>query len=226
METKDFLQQTFEHYEATPPRDVWPEIEAQLAAKAHRRKKWWPYLAVAASIGIIFGMLWTLRYAPRLERQLMAQQPIESGQPAVSPAAEELAGVAKANSHQATARPTEQALSVKEMQSVHTAVLPQPEVSQPAPSPAIVAGVTAQPPLALKPLEVSMGQPTVRLNSRPPKVPVHTVALLPETQPSAIRPVNKTTHTAKLDMSSLSLENALAFAAAEINKVVSTPIDI
>lgn len=71
-----------------------------------------------------------------------------------------------------------------------------------------------------------MGQPTVRLNSRPPKVPVHTVALLPETQPSAIRPVNKTTHTAKLDMSSLSLENALAFAAAEINKVVSTPIDI
>ena len=61
-ENKDIrglLQQEFEHFEADPGIDLWPEIEAELRPKKKRLAIWWTYSAVAASIAILlFCLFW------------------------------------------------------------------------------------------------------------------------------------------------------------------------
>ena len=62
-ESKDIrglLKQEFEHFEADPGIDLWPEIEGELRPKKKRAAAWWSYTAVAASIAILFFCLFWL----------------------------------------------------------------------------------------------------------------------------------------------------------------------
>jgi hypothetical protein len=72
-ENKDIrglLQTEFEHYEADPGVDLWPEIEAELKPKKKRAAIWWTYTVAAASIMLLFGSLfWLINQEPEQQEQ-------------------------------------------------------------------------------------------------------------------------------------------------------------
>jgi hypothetical protein len=75
---KDLLQDQFAQYEAEPDRDLWPVIESGL--KGARRKampQWSRYLAVAASLLLLMGLIWLLRQPRQVPQGPMAERPAQ-----------------------------------------------------------------------------------------------------------------------------------------------------
>lgn len=66
------LQESFARFEAETERDLWPEIEARLERKARPMYLWRSTWLVAASVVLLFGLIWLLRNPGSEPRPAMA----------------------------------------------------------------------------------------------------------------------------------------------------------
>jgi len=234
---RGLLQEKFQHHEAKPPRDIWAQIEADINPPQKRKVVWWPYMAVAASALVLFG-LWAL-LGPR------DTQPIPSnGMTETTPSENVAPQIQEENVRPAGQNDNFASQQEEEESSVGPAQIKP--LYQQASSRNFTQEEAAQPneqPQEKEEVEETIKSSNIALNPISPinpqvypDAPVHQLEdKLPETDNSTSSTAAEvaTTNTSKLqkvkdnklDLNEFSLENVVAFASNELSKIAGSPID-
>jgi len=236
---QDLLQDQFAQYEAEPDRDLWPAIESGL--KGSRRKViplWTRYLAVAASLLLLLGLVWLLRQPQQSPQGPIAQQPTEKERGPAQP---------PETMPPTQAPPTPQA-PLAEGQNRQKPPQIEPLEPKKRPSLSIDSDQIDEPVLVQEaPAQRNPG-PRARLHLRPESMtPIHhqlainqslTPAPAPEAQADGLevplpernrRPVQTVSASGKnrsLNLNELTLASAVSFASDELSRWAKSPVDV
>lgn len=224
------LTERFETYEPDPRVDLWPQIESRLHPGGTRRRAWVLWLSVAASVVILVAALVTLSINPSTEQgPVYAEQnpPTEPGNTPNTPTdpAENTQPPAE-NPQTITADIGSPARKLFDS-SVKTDNPSRPTVnSNPGNLPPGMMPITnLEMPFTRQQME-QMKLDKATVSTRPivkpalPQTPV--VAPLPQ-EMAAAEPIQTKN---SLDLSELTLKDAVSFAAEEVNKWAKSPLDI
>ncbi len=236
---RGLLQEKFQHHEANPPRDIWAQIEADLNPPQKKKVVLWPYMAVAASALVLFG-LWALLGGPQDTPNFpsndgMAETtPAENVQPQPQeesiPSLTEEKSFAAQQEEEGDANNTE----IKPLfQQASTRNFAQQSTTAPVEQPAVQEEnqetINSSAAIALNP--ISPINPTLY-----PDAPVHqledklpnkvesnssTAAEVATANTSRLQRVKDN----KLDLNEFSLQNVVAFASNELSKIAGSPLD-
>ncbi|MFK7923852.1 MAG: hypothetical protein AB8H47_17970 [Bacteroidia bacterium] len=232
---RGLLEEKFQHHEATPSRDIWAQIEADINPSQKKKVVWWPYMAVAASALILFG-LWALLpsgntsnlpsgngMAETTPTENAAPNTQESVRPAIEnknlSAQDEV--VVEEDDSPAKIQPLYQQTSSKNF--AQEEVVPEPETPQEEVQQETIKSYA----IALNP--ISPINPQLY-----PDAPVHQ---LEQGTAEVVKPTKLTESIAdnssklkpvkdnKLDLNEFSLENVVAFASNELSKIAGSPLE-
>lgn len=203
-----FLKDTFRDHTPEPPRDLWAGIEGEL--RPRKRLAWLPYAsAIAALLVVVVGLMWILASGEVARNQM--------GTGTAAPMAEAVAP-AQATSRQAAHKKAETPVyqAIKE----HLQVLHAPD-EQPAGQPAVTPSETQRPQMpAIAPVS---GKPLLALagKSQPGQLQVQPVA-----QPALAAAPPPPSHKQEYDLSKVSVDDVLLFAARSLGRVADLPFAV
>ncbi|MEM7654837.1 MAG: hypothetical protein AAF399_01805 [Bacteroidota bacterium] len=235
---RGLLQEQFDGYEAEPDRDLWASIEEGLQLKEKKRALWINWVAIAASISLLIGLIFYFQGGTVEQSNRIAEQPGNDDLPAVvTPAPTQVQApkqLAEESANEETQQANERrAASPNDTQplfaqpSPNTPSITQPE-NQQEETPALAE--TRRTPLidraAIKPLrnvdEVVRWEESL-IGSADPIV---MDSPLPEgNQPNLSQRPNSQSKN-ELNLEKLTLRDALAFASRELSKVSRSPVAV
>lgn len=244
-ETREWLQREFEHFEAEPPADLWPDIEARMEQEKKGRMKWIPYLSIAASILILLGLFGSLQMFERnsdsfIVKKTELEKPFNQ---TINPQMEE---------NEITVAQNEDVLKKQN----ESEILEKEERDENRTSPKV--NILTKPNLMAQVVNEPMGE--TQGNESESMIPENmlsqddvTESILVNIEPSLkqidINPseelydnfvptkavqitkrkptnIKRIGSTNKLDLNDLTLENAVTFAANGLNRIVNSPLEI
>lgn len=233
---RGLLEEKFQHHEATPSRDIWAQIEADINPPQKKKVVWWPYMAVAASALILFG-LWALLQPSGNTSQLPFGNGMAETTPAenVAPNTQENVRPPIENQNLTAQDKVEEAVRPANKQPLYQRassqnfaqqeVTPEPETSQEEVQQETINSYA----IALNPISPINPQlypdaPVHQLENRIPETVESnssTTAEVASTNTSKLQKVKDN----KLDLNEFSLENVVAFASSELSKIAGSPLD-
>lgn len=245
-DTREWLQKEFEYFEAEPPMDLWPEIEARMKEEKAGKKKWIPYFSIAASILVLFGIFWSLKMVDRDTASMIAEDnPIETATPSTSESSKDLneATMAEAevseiieeDENQVSSSEQSKASPIQEETKKNTigknmdrpmqlfadnqSINDEPEGN----TSLEVTEETKETPQTLSNIDHTKSTVAILTANNYEDHIVNEANMIPTRTPEKIKRVGSTN---KLDLNDLTLEHAVAFASTGLNKIVNTPIEI
>ncbi|TAE55168.1 MAG: hypothetical protein EAZ89_05915 [Bacteroidetes bacterium] len=223
------LTERFESYEPDPRVDLWPQIESRLHPGGSRRRAWVIWLSVAASVVILVAALITLSINPAGEQEPAlagSGTPASPGNSVGSPTAP----------NPKTQEPTERTQALSADINAPARKLFDSSVKTGNPSRPAASNSPGKLPPGMMPitgLEMPFTQQEMQqmkldkaANTRPlvkPALPQTPVAAPLPQEMAAAEPIQTKN---SLDLSELTLKDAVSFAAEEVNKWAKSPLDI
>lgn len=209
-----FLKDTFRDHTPEPPRDLWAGIEGEL--RPRKRFAWLPYAsAIAAMLVVVVGLMWILASDEVARKQLGTPAPTPMADAAVVPAIPQPAP-APVPAGTVPAPATRDAAVPGKHVAPATPVSPLP----------VVTPALAEAPRS--PLPVIMpvtGKPAVTLPAgKPGQIAVH-----PVEQPvfaAAGVPSGSQARKQEYDLSKVSMDDVLLFAARSLGRVADLPFAV
>lgn len=183
--TKNILQEKFEGFEPSPPRDLWAEIEANIQPERKRRVGWFYYIGAAAASVMIAGVvsLYLSRPAPSSTVELANHTPRVSQSPLVAETPRDTQRIVEM-----PAVPTEKELVIaapSQKTPTENAPLLTPSQKQQAPqttapAPQLIAAAETQAPTESMTVEQKCSMPTTPIVKVETESPVLAEAVVPE----------------------------------------------
>ncbi|MEL6591613.1 MAG: hypothetical protein AAFQ68_16095 [Bacteroidota bacterium] len=234
---RGLLSEKFEHHEASPTRDIWAQIEADIRPQQKTKVIWWPYAAVAASALILFGLWALLDNNANLEApsngMTEMSPPSENAQPAnpetslPEPGVEEnFAAQQEEESEvrpQDNIRPLFQRTSQSEIaQQPKEEIVPRAEETPEVAQEEVRSAAIALNPIS--PINPQLYPDAPVHNLEDPNVEqaqVEQAIASKQAQEAQLKKVKDN----KLNLNEFSLENVVAFASNELSKIAGSPLD-
>lgn len=219
------LQESFANFEAETERDLWPGIEARLERKARPMYLWRSTWLVAASVVLLFGLIWLLKNPWNEPKPVMAgQEPTQQLPPGITNP-EPQAALPETEFAEAGIAPAGPSKAV--IDQLNAPFQGQSADNQPIDNQDIIP--SALPPSRIirqvgpmNPLLPPHLQDDPRQVERPQAMTVAKPAQSAAPKPAVVVQGERQT----LDLNNISLGTVVGLASEELGKIVKTPFEV